>query len=102
MTLRSFYARAPVPAFFPADLNIIKNLFPRVWHLSNFVAVFQKVDFSRYYLNSILVALAVTLGQLVNLFAGGLCVFSRMKFTGRDGVLFSLSWDADGSGHSDS
>src|SRR5882757_1739914 len=72
---------------FPADLNIIKNLFPKVWHFSNFAEVFRKVDFARYYLNSILVALAVTLGQLVTCSLAAYA-FSRMKFAGRDRVFF--------------
>lgn len=74
-------------SIFPSDQNIIKNLFPRVWHLSNFAEVFRKVPFARYYLNSVFVALSVTFGQLTTCSLAAYA-FSRLHFPGRDQMFF--------------
>ncbi len=57
-----------------------------VWQ--NYVRAWQAAPFPRYFFNSIVVALAVTLGDLVT---GALAAyaFARIKFPGRDG-LFAL------------
>lgn len=74
-------------SIFPSDDNILANLFPKVWHWENYPRVFQKVDFARYFLNSIGVALVVTAGQLVTCSMAAYA-FSRLKFPGRDRIFF--------------
>ena len=72
---------------FPTDRNIFRNLFPTVWHWSNFREVFEKVNFARYYLNSAIVAVLVTVGQLATSSLAAFA-FSRMSFWGRDRIFF--------------
>lgn len=56
--------------------------------LDNYVQVFKAVPFSRYYLNSILVAVSVTTGQvLISSLAA--FAFARLRFKGRE-ALFLL------------
>jgi len=57
-----------------------------VWQ--NYVRAWQAAPFARYFLNSIIVAVAVTLGDLVTS-ALAAYAFARIKFPGRDG-LFAL------------
>lgn len=57
-----------------------------VWQ--NYVRAWQAAPFARYFFNSILVAVAVTLGDLVTS-ALAAYAFARIKFPGRDG-LFAL------------
>ena len=58
-------------------------------HLSpnwaNYSETWNIVPFGRYFLNSLLVALCVTLGQLITCSLGGYA-FSRLRFPGRDAV----------------
>lgn len=72
---------------FPEDGNPLTGLFPNVWHWRNYAEVFRKVDFLRYYWNSVFVALAVTLGQLVTCSLAAFA-FSRIEFKGREGLFF--------------
>jgi multiple sugar transport system permease protein len=61
---------------------------PSVFHFDNYVKAFQAAPFGRYYLNSILVALTVTVGQLITCSMAAYA-FARLKFRGRD-ALFML------------
>ncbi len=72
---------------FPTGGDLISGLFPKIRHWSNFLEVFQRVPFTRYYLNSALIAIAVTAGQL---FTSSLAAyaFSRLTFAGRDRLFF--------------
>lgn len=72
---------------FPDDKNIIANLFPPVWHWENFPAVFQTSNFARYYLNSAVIAVVVTAGQLVSSSLAAFA-FSRLKFRGSEPLFF--------------
>jgi multiple sugar transport system permease protein len=54
---------------------------------SNYAETWSAVPFGRFFLNSILVAFSVTVGQLVTCSLGGFA-FSRLKFPGRDKVFF--------------
>ncbi len=59
---------------------------PVVW--ASYLKVWSVVPFARFYLNSILVALTVTLGQVfTSAFAA--YAFSRLTFPGRDKLFFS-------------
>jgi multiple sugar transport system permease protein len=74
-------------SIFPADRNILRNLFPEVWRWQNFLDVFTAVPFARYFFNSLLVASVVTIGQLVTCSMAAYA-FSRLDFRGRDGLFF--------------
>ena len=53
----------------------------------NYAETWQAVPFGRFFLNSILVAVSVTIGQLITCSLGGFA-FSRLRFPGRDKVFF--------------
>ncbi len=58
---------------------------PIVWY--NYVMAWRIVPFARFYLNSIFVAVCVTLGQVMtSSFAA--YAFARLKFPGRDKIFF--------------
>ena len=64
--------------------------FPPTWippspTLQNFADVLTKQPFGRYILNSLLVALIVTLGQLI-VASMGAYAFARLRFPGRDRI----------------
>ena len=54
----------------------------------NYAETWNIVPFGRYFLNSILVALCITIGQLVTCSLGGYA-FSRLRFPGRDAVFLA-------------
>jgi multiple sugar transport system permease protein len=54
---------------------------------ANYAETWTIVPFGRYFLNSILISVCVTLGQLVTCSLGGFA-FSRLQFPGRDIVFF--------------
>jgi multiple sugar transport system permease protein len=62
----------------------LETLSPR-WQ--NYADAWTIVPFGRYFLNSMLVGLCVTLGQLVICSLGGYA-FARLEFPGRDAVFF--------------
>lgn len=71
------------------DIEIFKfppNWIPRVWVFSNYQEAWRAANFSRYFINSIIVA---TAGLLLTLFACSLAgyAFSKLEFIGRE-VLF--------------
>lgn len=72
---------------FPDGENILQNLFPPVWHWENFLEVFRVSDFARYYLNSAIVAVGVTIGQLVTSSLAAYA-FARLKFPGNEKIFF--------------
>lgn len=61
---------------------------PTTFNFDNYVSAFSAAPFGRYYFNSVLVALAVTVGQLITCSMAAFA-FARLKFWGRD-VLFFL------------
>ncbi|RLC47077.1 MAG: carbohydrate ABC transporter permease [Candidatus Cloacimonadota bacterium] len=65
---------------------IYENRVRFCWH--NFVEVFQKVAFGRYFLNTIFISLSVLIGVLITSSLAAYA-FARMKFYGRD-VIFYL------------
>jgi multiple sugar transport system permease protein len=60
---------------------------PAVFHFENYVNAFQAAPFGRFYLNSIFVAVSVTLGQLITCSMAAFA-FARLKFWGRDGLFY--------------
>ena len=61
---------------------------PSEFHFDNYVKVFSAAPFGRYYLNSAVVAVVVTLGQLVTCSMAAYA-FARIEFKGRN-ALFLL------------
>ncbi|MBU0511558.1 MAG: carbohydrate ABC transporter permease [Chloroflexi bacterium] len=61
---------------------------PQAWRFQNYVDAFQAAPFARYFYNSAVVALCVTIGQLISCSLAAFA-FARMEFKGK-GVLFSL------------
>lgn len=59
--------------------------FPTVWQFSNYLEVFAKIPFGRYYFNSLLIAGWVTFLQCLTS-ALAAYAFSRMTWRGRDSV----------------
>jgi multiple sugar transport system permease protein len=74
-------------SIFPDGENIFQNLFPPVWHWENFVEVFRVSEFGRYYLNSAIIAVGVTIGQLVTSSLAAYA-FARLKFPGSEKIFF--------------
>jgi len=62
------------------------SLFPYPIYWQNYIEIWRLAPFGRFYFNSIIVAIATTLGQLITC-SFGAYAFSKCKFPGRD-VLF--------------
>ena len=58
---------------------------PREWNWQNFADVWIKVNFARYYVNSLVVALFTTAGQVLTS-ACAAYAFARLRWPGRDRV----------------
>lgn len=77
-----------VVSLVPTEAFMARRFQPAEMSLDNYVQVFKAVPFSRYYLNSILVAVSVTVGQvLISSLAA--FAFARLRFKGRE-ALFLL------------
>jgi multiple sugar transport system permease protein len=68
-------------------------IYPPVWWpkrfiLDNYVNAFSAAPFGRFYFNSVLVAVAVTIGQIITCSMAAFA-FARLRFWGRD-VLFYI------------
>jgi multiple sugar transport system permease protein len=72
----------------PETTTVPPPLLPREWLWSNFAAVFDVLPFGQQLLNSLIVAAAVTLGQLAFCSLGAYA-FARLEFAGRE-VIFAL------------
>jgi multiple sugar transport system permease protein len=72
----------------PETTTVPPPLLPREWLWSNFAAVFDAMPFGRQLLNSLIVAAAVTLGQLAFCSLGAYA-FARLEFRGRE-LIFAL------------
>ncbi len=74
------------------DLNEIfvypPRWMPATFHFENYLRAFQAAPFGRYYFNSLLVAVTVTLGQLITCSMAAFA-FARLQFKGRE-LLFLL------------
>ncbi|HSD63779.1 MAG TPA: carbohydrate ABC transporter permease [Ignavibacteriaceae bacterium] len=60
---------------------------PDQFHFDNYAKVFEAAPFGRYYLNSIFVAVFVTVGQLITCSMAAYA-FARLKFPGRNILFF--------------
>jgi multiple sugar transport system permease protein len=68
--------------------NWIQMFIPTMFIWENYKSAFEVVPFARFYLNSIIVGVAVTIGQV---FTSSLAAyaFSRLEFKGRDKLFFA-------------
>lgn len=75
-------------AIYVQPKNWVQMFMPTSFIWQNYVKAFQVVPFARFYLNSVLVAICVTLGQvLTSSFAA--YAFARLQFPGRDKIFFA-------------
>lgn len=72
----------PGQAMRPAT-SLLDFIVPRSWHWDNFVEVGRVTPFARIYLNSLVVAALVTVGQVFTS-ACAAYAFSRLQWRGRD------------------
>jgi multiple sugar transport system permease protein len=72
----------------PETTTVPPPLLPQEWLWSNFAAVFDVLPFGQQLLNSLIVAAAVTLGQLAFCSLGAYA-FARLEFRGRE-LIFAL------------
>jgi len=61
---------------------------PKEWRWQNYIDAWKGAMFGRYFINSVLIAVAVTLGQVVTCSMAAYA-FARMRFRGKD-LLFAL------------
>jgi multiple sugar transport system permease protein len=61
--------------------------FPSKFKFENYLSAFDAAPFGQYYVNSILVAFAVTLGQMITCSMAAFA-FARLKFKGRDQLFY--------------
>jgi multiple sugar transport system permease protein len=71
---------------FAESMTVPPKILPSVWHFENYATVIQSMNFTQYYLNTIVVTLGRTIGQLI-LCSLGAYAFARLKFPGKN-VLF--------------
>lgn len=64
------------------------NLFPSVFHWENYVQVWTTVPFGIFFRNSTIVAVSVTLGQIITCSMAGY-LFARLRFPGRDQIFLT-------------
>ena len=65
--------------------SLLDFIVPRAWHWENFAEVSRVIPFGRYYLNSLVVAVLVTVGQVFTS-ACAAYAFARLEWRGRDVV----------------
>ena len=65
--------------------NPLALLWPAEWRWENFAEVWRVIPFSRYYANSLFVALAITAGQTLTS-ACAAFAFARLEWPGRDKI----------------
>lgn len=73
---------------FSYDSSWWKEWIPTAFEWNNFAKVWKVVPFAQFYLNSILVAVGTTLGQVATS-AMAAYAFARLRFPGRDNLFFS-------------
>ncbi|MCB0731737.1 MAG: carbohydrate ABC transporter permease [Ignavibacteriae bacterium] len=60
---------------------------PEKFYFENYIKAFQAAPFGGYYINSLIVAFSVTLGQLITCSMAAFS-FARLKFKGRDTLFY--------------
>lgn len=82
MLLTSFKSSSEALSFPPTFL-------PRHWQFDSYVRVFTVAPFGLYYLNSLIVTVLATLGQIITSLAAGYA-FANMRFRGRTVIFVVL------------
>jgi len=67
----------------PVTDSVWRMIWPQSWHWENFAEVWRVVPFGRYYINSLVIALVVTGGQVFTS-ACAAYAFARLQWPGRD------------------
>jgi len=81
-------ALSPPEAAMRATESLWEMIIPQHFRWQNFVEVWELVPFLRYYINSIVVAVLATIGQVVTS-AMAAYAFSRIKWKGRDALFLA-------------
>jgi multiple sugar transport system permease protein len=84
----SVFLYAVLSAVKPPDEVLGTKLWPSEWRWSNFTLPFKEAPFARYYLNSVVVGVSVTLLNVVTCTLAGYS-FAKFEYRGRN-VLFFL------------
>lgn len=73
----------------PESMRVPPTLLPTEWKFENYASVFNKIDFIRYYMNTIWMTTGRTIGQLVlcSLAAYG---FARLRFPGKEIIFLGI------------
>jgi multiple sugar transport system permease protein len=89
LVFASVFAYAVLSAVKPADevLASPMRLWPSEWRWSNFTLPFEQAPFERYYLNSVVVGVAVTLLNVLTCTLAGYS-FSKFSYRGRNALFF--------------
>lgn len=74
---------------FAESMQVPPTILPETWRLDNYAEVFEKVHFLTYYLNTILVTIGRTVGQLI-LCSLAAFAFARMSFPGKNIIFIAL------------
>lgn len=90
----AFITLAPFIWMILTSLKDMKDIFvfppkwlPTEFHFDNYEKVFEAAPFGRYYANSLFVAIAVTIGQLITCSMAAFA-FARLRFRGRNILFF--------------
>lgn len=71
------------------EVRTALTLLPKSLHWENYIKAFQATNFGRQFLNSLIVAFAVTIGQILTSFLAGY-VFARLDFALKKVLFLSL------------
>lgn len=81
MLLSSLKSASEIASFPPTFL-------PQEWHFENYAEVFLRAPFGQYYLNSLIVTVTATAGQVFTSLLAGYA-FARLQFTGKN-IVFGV------------
>jgi multiple sugar transport system permease protein len=87
LVFASVFAYAVLSALKPPNEVLSGRLFPSHWLLSNFKLPFEQAPFARYYLNSVVVGVSVTVLNVFTCTLAGYS-FSKFDYRGRDVLFF--------------
>lgn len=68
-----------------SEFDIPVRWIPETWHFENYLEVARRVPLPRWFLNSLVVAIAATVGQMLTGSMAGYA-FARLRFRGRDSL----------------
>jgi multiple sugar transport system permease protein len=83
----SVFAYAVLAAVKPPDEVLGGRLWPTEWRWSNFKLPFEQTEFERYYLNSVVVGVSVTVLNVITCTLAGYS-FAKFDYRGRDLLFF--------------